>query len=179
MDRPHPTDGAAPARPAPARRPGVRRAPDGAAGDGDRAGARAEREEIEAERLRAFRETARRVAHEMKNPLTPIRLAVAHLARSADARNPGEAIEVLTAEAGRLEQLAREFTEFGRLPEGPAAAVDLAELLEELARTSMPPTMTARLDARPGDAASSRATTIRCVGPSATSSGTRSRPCGG
>ena len=36
--------------------------------------------EIEAERLRAFRETARRVAHEMRNPLTPIRLAVAQLA---------------------------------------------------------------------------------------------------
>ena len=41
--------------------------------------------EIEAERLRAFRETARRVAHEMRNPLTPIRLAVAQLARSSAA----------------------------------------------------------------------------------------------
>jgi len=44
-----------------------------------------------------------------------------------------------------LEQLAREFTEFGRLPEGPAAPVDLGELLEELSRTSVPPTMRARL----------------------------------
>ena len=96
--------------------------------------------EIEAERLRAFRETARRVAHEMRNPLTPIRLAVAQLARSA-APPQREAIEVLVAESGRLEQLAREFTEFGRLPEGPAAQVDLAELLADLARTSVPPTM--------------------------------------
>ena len=101
-------------------------------------------QEIEAERLRAFRETARRVAHEMRNPLTPIRLAVAQLARSSTAVTQ-EAIEVLTAESGRLEQLAREFTEFGRLPEGPAALVDLVELLEELVRTSLPPTMTARL----------------------------------
>jgi two-component system, NtrC family, nitrogen regulation sensor histidine kinase NtrY len=101
-------------------------------------------QEIEAERLRAFRETARRVAHEMRNPLTPIRLAVAQLARSATPATQ-EAIEVLTAESGRLEQLAREFTEFGRLPEGPAAPVDLVELLEELVRTSVPPTMTARL----------------------------------
>ncbi len=100
--------------------------------------------ELEAERLRAFRETARRVAHEMRNPLTPIRLAVAQLARSAGA-DQREAIEVLTAEAGRLEQLAREFTEFGRLPEGPAAPVDLVELLEELARTTLPPGMTPRL----------------------------------
>jgi signal transduction histidine kinase len=104
--------------------------------------------EIEAERLRAFRETARRVAHEMRNPLTPIRLAVAQLSRSA-AEPQREAIEVLVAESGRLEQLAREFTEFGRLPEGPAAPVDLAELLTELARTSVPPAMRARLELDP------------------------------
>jgi signal transduction histidine kinase len=101
-------------------------------------------QEIEAERLRAFRETARRVAHEMRNPLTPIRLAVAQLAR-APSPATREAIEVLRAESDRLEQLAREFTEFGRLPEGPAATVDLCELLEELVRTSVPPTMTTRL----------------------------------
>ena len=100
--------------------------------------------EIEAERLRAFRETARRVAHEMRNPLTPIRLAVAQLARTTGPEQR-DAIEVLTAESGRLEQLAREFTEFGRLPEGPAAPVDLVELLEELARTTLPPGMTPRL----------------------------------
>ncbi len=101
-------------------------------------------EALEAERLRAFRETARRVAHEMKNPLTPIRLAVAQLARSPGGAN-SEAVEVLRAETERLEHLAREFTEFGRLPEGPAAPVDLCELLEELVRTSVPPTMTPRL----------------------------------
>ena len=109
---------------------------------------RARAQEIEAERLRAFRETARRVAHEMRNPLTPIRLAVAQLLRSAGAEHR-ETIEVLVTESGRLEQLAREFTEFGRLPEGPAAPVDLTELLAELARTSLPATMTARLDLDP------------------------------
>jgi signal transduction histidine kinase len=105
--------------------------------------------EIEAERLRAFRETARRVAHEMRNPLTPIRLAVAQLSRSAVPAQQ-EAIDVLVAESGRLEQLAREFTEFGRLPEGPAAQVDLAELLADLARTSVPPTMRVALALDPG-----------------------------
>jgi signal transduction histidine kinase len=105
-------------------------------------------EAIEAERLRAFRETARRVAHEMKNPLTPIRLAVAQLARSPSP-STRDAIDVLTAESERLEHLAREFTEFGRLPEGPAAPVDLCELLEELVRTSVPLTMTTRLTLDP------------------------------
>jgi signal transduction histidine kinase len=110
---------------------------------------RARTQEIEAERLRAFQETARRVAHEMRNPLTPIRLAIAQLSRSA-APEQAEAIDVLAAESDRLEQLAREFTEFGRLPEGPAAPVDFTELLAELTRTSLPPSMTARLQLDPG-----------------------------
>ncbi|HEX3235335.1 MAG TPA: ATP-binding protein [Gemmatimonadales bacterium] len=105
---------------------------------------RARAQEIESERLRAFRETARRVAHEMRNPLTPIRLAVSQLSRTA-ASGQQDAIEVLVAESGRLEQLAREFTEFGRLPEGPAAPVDLPELLSELARSTLPTGVTARL----------------------------------
>jgi signal transduction histidine kinase len=105
---------------------------------------RARAQEIEAERLRAFRETARRVAHEMKNPLTPMRLAIAQLSRSAGNEHR-ETIDVLAAESDRLEQLAREFTEFGRLPEGPAAPVDFNELLSELTSTSLPATMTARL----------------------------------
>jgi two-component system nitrogen regulation sensor histidine kinase NtrY len=110
---------------------------------------RARAQEIESERLRAFRETARRVAHEMRNPLTPIRLAVSALARSPTAEHR-DAVEVLTAETGRLEQLAREFTEFGRLPEGPPAPVDFAELLSELARTSLPSAMKVRLRLDPG-----------------------------
>jgi signal transduction histidine kinase len=109
---------------------------------------RARAQEIEAERLRAFRETARRVAHEMRNPLTPIRLAIAQLSQSAGPEDR-ETIDVLVAESDRLEQLAREFTEFGRLPGGPAAPVDFTELLAELARTSLPTTMKARLDLDP------------------------------
>lgn len=100
--------------------------------------------EIEGERLRAFREVARRVAHEMKNPLTPIRFAVSQLTRTAHA-DQREALEVLQAESARLEQLAREFTEMGRLPEGPAAEVDLGELLSELSRTALPTAITSSI----------------------------------
>ncbi|MEO8200744.1 MAG: HAMP domain-containing sensor histidine kinase [Gemmatimonadota bacterium] len=105
--------------------------------------------ELEAERLRAFREVARRVAHEMKNPLTPIRFAVSQLRRSGRPEQQ-ESLEVIETESARLEQLAREFTEFGRLPEGPPSEVDMAELLEELTRTSLPPGITARLSILPG-----------------------------
>lgn len=106
--------------------------------------------ELEAERLRAFREVARRVAHEMKNPLTPIRFAISHLKRGA-APHQTESLEVIATEAARLEQLAREFTDLGRLPEGPPADVDLAELLEELTRTSLPEGVSARLTIAPGN----------------------------
>lgn len=104
--------------------------------------------ELEAARLRAFREVARRVAHEMKNPLTPMRFAVAQLGRNATPVQ-AEALEVLTTESGRLEQLAKEFADFGRLPEGPAAEVDLHELLEELTRTSLPPEVSTLVIADP------------------------------
>ncbi len=105
--------------------------------------------ELEAERLRAFREVARRVAHEMKNPLTPVRLAVRHLHQTA-TEPQREALEVLTAESARLEQLAREFATLGRLPEGPSADVDLGELLGELLRTSVPETVTTSLTVEEG-----------------------------
>lgn len=87
----------------------------------------------EASRLEAFRETARRVAHELKNPLTPIRLAVARLKRDADPRL-ADVVDVLETESRRLEEMARNFAQFGRLPEGPPASVDVGELARYAAR---------------------------------------------
>jgi signal transduction histidine kinase len=98
---------------------------------------RARASELEAERLRAFGEVARRVAHEMKNPLTPIRLAVRQLAKRAPSDMHDE-LDVIAAESARLEGMAREFAELGRLPEGVAAPVDLRELLEDLLRNTVP-----------------------------------------
>jgi two-component system nitrogen regulation sensor histidine kinase NtrY len=98
--------------------------------------AAARERELEAERLEAFRETARRVAHELKNPLTPIRLAVASLRRtSAGDTRLDEYIEVLETESRRLELMARSFAQFGTLPEGTAADVDLVELARAVAHS--------------------------------------------
>jgi signal transduction histidine kinase len=94
--------------------------------------------EIEAERLRAFRESARQVAHELKNPLTPIRFAVARLRRDAP-ESVADAVDVLDVETKRLEEMARSFSQFGRLPEGPPADVDVAELVRYTTRVSVPP----------------------------------------
>src|SRR5216683_1686014 len=96
--------------------------------------------ELEAERLRAFREVARRVAHEIKNPLTSMRIAVDQLRRSGGPveRQTDVAVEVIGAETERLDQLAKEFSEFGRLPEGPRSEVDLVDLLMDLGKSAVP-----------------------------------------
>src|SRR5881275_2313301 len=92
--------------------------------------------ELEAERLRAFREVARRVAHEIKNPLTAMRIAVDQVRRSGS--QTAVAVDVLSAETDRLDRLAKEFAEFGRLPEGPRSEVDLVDLLLDLAKSAVP-----------------------------------------
>ena len=118
--------------------------------------ATAREHELEAERLRAFREVARRVAHEIKNPLTSMRIAVDQLERTvgrADGLSAGRsetAIQVLAAETDRLDRLAKEFADFGRLPEGPRSEVDLVELLEELGRTGVPNGVNVRLTTHDG-----------------------------
>ena len=92
----------------------------------------------EAERLTAYRESARRVAHELKNPLTPIRFAIDRLRRDA-APELGETIGVLAIETKRLERIAKAFAEFGRLPEGPSSEIDVAELVRYSAAAAVPP----------------------------------------
>ena len=92
---------------------------------------------LEAERATALRESARQVAHELKNPLTPIRFAIARLRREAP-ESVGETIDVLEAETKRLEEMARSFSLFGRLPEGPHAPVDLGELVRAATRSVVP-----------------------------------------
>ncbi|MDQ6738657.1 MAG: HAMP domain-containing histidine kinase [Gemmatimonadota bacterium] len=99
---------------------------------------------LEAERLRAFRESARQVAHELKNPLTPIRFAIERLRRSAPAEL-AETIEVLATETERLERTARSFAQFGRLPEGPPSRIDVGEMVRYAANATVPPSMTLEL----------------------------------
>jgi signal transduction histidine kinase len=96
--------------------------------------AEARARELEQERLRAFRETARKVAHEMRGPLNAAQLAVRRLEGAVDA----EATQVLHEELDRLVQMAHEFSAFGRLPEGPAVPIDLEELLRGVVDATVP-----------------------------------------
>lgn len=105
---------------------------------------------LETERVRAWGEMARRVAHEMKNPLTPLRLATHRLRRAAvEAPQLDEPIEVIEQETARLEELARSFAVLGRPPEGPPSDIDIGELLQALANSDIPPGVTARVDVEP------------------------------
>ena len=99
---------------------------------------------LEAERLRAFRESARRFAHELKNPLTPIQFAMARLEREAPP-SLGDVVEVLRTETSRLDQMSRAFAQFGRLPEGPLSDVDVGEMVRYASRATVPPDIEVKL----------------------------------
>jgi nitrogen fixation/metabolism regulation signal transduction histidine kinase len=99
---------------------------------------RRSREELAAaERETAWREMAKQVAHEIRNPLTPMKLAAQHLQRAArdGAANLGDVIRTVTDTIiEQIEALARisdEFSRFARLPKRSVEAVDLRTLLEE------------------------------------------------
>ncbi len=103
---------------------------------------------VEAERLRAFRESARTVAHELKNPLTPIRFALDRLRREVSPELQ-ENIDVLETESRRLERMARSFSEFGKLPEGTPSSIDVGEMARYAASSSVPDRIQLDLDIQP------------------------------
>ena len=106
--------------------------------------------EVERERLQAFRETARRVAHEMRGPLNAAQLALGRLTSiESDARH-ATGLAVLREETERLRRLADEFAAFGRLPEGPESLVDLTELVDGVLTAAVPPDYPVTRQLEPG-----------------------------
>jgi nitrogen fixation/metabolism regulation signal transduction histidine kinase len=99
---------------------------------------RARARALEAERVKTWGEMARRVAHEMKNPLTPLRLAAHRMQRAQAAPELSESLNVIAEETRRLEELAASFAMLGRPAEGPRSAVDVRELIERLLSTDVP-----------------------------------------
>ncbi len=91
------------------------------------------------ERIAAWSETARRVAHEVKNPLAPIRASIETLRRlhaRGDQAFEGyfdEATRTVLDEVTRIARIADEFSRFARLPAPRPAPFDFGELLTELA----------------------------------------------
>jgi signal transduction histidine kinase len=93
-----------------------------------------------AERVLAWGEMARQVAHEIKNPLTPIRLGVQHLRRArADARVDFDRVlednvTRILSEIDRLDETARAFSRYGTTPSDlpPPESIDVAAILRDV-----------------------------------------------
>jgi len=90
---------------------------------------------IKAQQLAAWNEAARRIAHEIKNPLTPIRLSAERLLMKHRQSDPriGEAIEqgveIIVREVVNLQGMVDEFSRYARMPRPQPTQVDLARLL--------------------------------------------------
>lgn len=94
-------------------------------------------ETLKVQRMEAWREVARRIAHEIKNPLTPIGLSAQRLRRRYAEQLPddGEVFEECTRtieqQVDELKSLVNEFATFARMPTGEHLPQDLNRLVEE------------------------------------------------
>ena len=90
-----------------------------------------------AQRLAAWREVARRIAHEVKNPLTPIKLAAQRLQRrfaghlGENGQLFDECTQVIIDQVDELKNLVNEFSRFARLPQLTLAPQDLNGLIQD------------------------------------------------
>jgi len=93
---------------------------------------------LEASRFKAWSEMARRVAHEIKNPLTPIRLELDHLLRLYQDQHPDfptaleEAVNEIGDQVRHLQKIATEFGDYARPVVLEPAPTDLPSLLERI-----------------------------------------------
>jgi len=91
-----------------------------------------------AQRVAAWREVARRIAHEVKNPLTPIKLAAQRLRRrflerfGDDGQVFDECTQVIINQVDELKNLVNEFSRFARLPHLSVSPQDLNALVQEV-----------------------------------------------
>ena len=96
---------------------------------------------IDAQKALAWGEVARRLAHEIKNPLTPIRLAAERLevklADQLEGKNKAllmRATHTIVSQVDALKQMVNDFREYAKLPAARLSSLDLSTLLEEIAQ---------------------------------------------
>jgi two-component system nitrogen regulation sensor histidine kinase NtrY len=95
---------------------------------------------VKVQRMEAWQEVARRIAHEIKNPLTPIQLSAQRIRRRFGARlrgDPAEAqvfdecVDAITSQVDSLKLLVNEFSNFARLPSANPVPDDLNRIVQE------------------------------------------------
>jgi len=94
---------------------------------------------VSAQRTQAWSEVARRLAHEIKNPLTPIQLSAERMEMKladklvdADKTLLHKSVKTIVDQVDALQRLVNEFRDFGRLPQARLQALDLNHLLQEM-----------------------------------------------
>jgi two-component system nitrogen regulation sensor histidine kinase NtrY len=94
---------------------------------------------VQAQKLAAWSEAARRIAHEIKNPLTPIQLSAERIARKFrnEDNDTQQAIEegtkTIVSEVAQLKQMVDEFSRFARMPAVHLRHAQLNEILQQAA----------------------------------------------
>jgi signal transduction histidine kinase len=92
---------------------------------------------VQAERVASWRELARRLAHELKNPLFPLQITVENMKRARESYPDQfdevfrEGTETLLAELSKLRQIVARFSDFARMPAPEMQTVDLNQLVRE------------------------------------------------
>jgi two-component system nitrogen regulation sensor histidine kinase NtrY len=92
---------------------------------------------LKTQRMAAWKEVARRIAHEIKNPLTPIRLSAQRLRKKFSGKLPSdeavfdECTKTIIKQVDELKTLVNEFSSFARMPESYPTPNDLNELVDE------------------------------------------------
>jgi nitrogen fixation/metabolism regulation signal transduction histidine kinase len=109
---------------------------------------------VQAERVAAWRELARRLAHELKNPLFPLQITVENMQRARE-RYPDQFDEVfregaatLLAELGKLKQIIGRFSDFAKMPAPEMQPVDFNQMVSETMKLFEPQLAQARISAR-------------------------------
>ena len=94
---------------------------------------------LRSNRLEAWSEMARQVAHEIKNPLTPIQLTAEHLRAVADRNDPAlpnvvrNAVENILRQVVTLRETSKDFSDYASLRQAQRKPIDLQKLLADLA----------------------------------------------
>jgi signal transduction histidine kinase len=99
---------------------------------------------VQSERVAAWRELARRLAHELKNPLFPLQLTVENMIRAKKVSPEmfeevfAEGVAALTDEIANLKTIVGRFSEFSKMPKPQLSEVDLREVLTRVIRLYQP-----------------------------------------
>jgi nitrogen fixation/metabolism regulation signal transduction histidine kinase len=90
------------------------------------------------ERESAWREMAQQIAHEIKNPLTPMKLSIQHLLRSYDPKNEesekqlNRVLHSIIEQIDGLARIANEFSDFAKMPEPIFKRENMVEIIEKV-----------------------------------------------